>query len=196
MTTVDLMIVQTALPSINDTFAVSPNVGQWLVLAYAGTMVALQLPAGRWLDGVSPRAGFVFAIVAFTVTSVLCALAPTVGLLIAARALQGAAGAVLGALVPGLVIMSAAPQHRGRAMGIVGTLGPLGGIFGPAVGGVLLAVWDWRAIFLVNGEVPERAACRPRTQTAPGQSGTTQDRHAGTARPARTQHPPALLRPP
>ncbi|MFF4712940.1 MFS transporter [Streptomyces eurythermus] len=150
MTTADLMIVQTALPSMERTFGIGPDVGQWLILAYAGATIALQMPAGRWLDSVSPRHGYLLATGGFMVASVLCAIAPNAWFLIGARLVQGAFGALLGALVPAIIVSSAPPERRGRAMGIVGTLGPLGAVAGPVLGGILLAWWDWRGIFLVN----------------------------------------------
>ena len=87
------------------------------------------------------------AVLGFAVASALCGLAPSVSWVIGARLLQGAFGALTVVLVPVLAMGAVDPGQRGRAMGIVGTLGPLGSVSGPVVGGLLLASLGWRSIF-------------------------------------------------
>uniref|UniRef100_UPI001BDD7CA3 MFS transporter n=1 Tax=Pseudonocardia lacus TaxID=2835865 RepID=UPI001BDD7CA3 len=146
----DMTIVAVALPAIGADLGAGPSGTQWVLLGYLLPLVALSLPAGRWVDRAGPRAAFRLAVGGFGVTSALAALAPTVGSLVAARVLQGGFGALISVL--GLPIVAAAvrPEHRARAMSIVLTLIPLSGVLGPALGGLLTDAVGWRWIFLVN----------------------------------------------
>ncbi|MFF4544801.1 MFS transporter [Streptomyces sp. NPDC001406] len=146
----DMNIVNVALADLADSFHIPAATAQWAVLAYQLPVVALLLPAGRWLDGVGLRSAVLFATAGFGVCSVLAAAAPWVAWLIAARLAQGVFGAVLFVLMPVLAVRSVRPQSRGRAMSVPATLGPLGAVTGPAVGGLLLDHWGWHAVFLVK----------------------------------------------
>jgi MFS family permease len=85
-----------------------------------------------------------FAVSGFTLASVAVGLAPSIGWLIAVRVLQGAFAALLFALIPVLATLASRPASRGRAMGIVMTLGPLGGVTGPVLGGLLIEHLSWQ----------------------------------------------------
>ncbi|QEV15183.1 MFS transporter [Streptomyces fradiae ATCC 10745 = DSM 40063] len=146
----DMNIVNIALAAISDSLDVSAATAQWAVLAYQLPVVALLLPVGRWLDGVGQRSALLVAAGGFTLCSALAAAAPWAAWLIAARLAQGAFGAVLFVLMPVLAIRSVRPEARGRAMSVPATLGPLGAVTGPAVGGLLLDHLGWRAVFLVK----------------------------------------------
>ncbi|MFI6412586.1 MFS transporter [Streptomyces sp. NPDC050585] len=146
----DMNIVNIALAAISDSLDVSAATAQWAVLGYQLPVVALLLPVGRWLDGVGQRSALLVAAGGFAVCSALAAVAPWVAWLIAARIAQGAFGAVLFVLMPVLAIRSVRPEARGRAMSVPATLGPLGAVTGPAVGGLLLDHLGWRAVFLVK----------------------------------------------
>ncbi|MER6302398.1 MFS transporter [Kitasatospora sp. NPDC001539] len=146
----DMNVVNLALTDISAGLHVSPGVAQWAVLGYQLPLVALLLPAGRWLDQVGTRSALLLAVGCFAGCSVLAALAPWAGWLIAARLLQGAFGAVLFVLMPVLAATSVRPELRGRAMSVPATLGPLGAVTGPVVGGLLLDHLGWRAVFLVK----------------------------------------------
>ncbi|MFI9760192.1 MFS transporter [Streptomyces sp. NPDC051963] len=146
----DMNIVNVALADIADGLHVSAATAQWAVLGYQLPVVALLLPVGRWLDGVGLRPALLTATTGFALFSALAAAAPSAGWLIAARFVQGACGAVLFVLMPVLAIRSVRPQLRARAMSVPATLGPLGAVTGPAVGGLLLDHWGWQAIFLVK----------------------------------------------
>jgi MFS family permease len=113
-------------------------------------VAAVVLPSGRWLDGVGRRSALVFVVAGFGVTSAVASLAPTFVALIGARIAQGVFGAVVLALVPALVASAARPEDRGKAIGLVATIGPLGSVSGPPIGGVLVSALGWRSIFLVN----------------------------------------------
>ncbi|MEU7431535.1 MFS transporter [Streptomyces sioyaensis] len=146
----DMNIVNVALADIADGLHVSSAAAQWAVLGYQLPVVALLLPVGRWLDGVGLRSAVLAATCGFGLCSALAAAAPWMGWLIGARLMQGACGAVLFVLMPVLAIRAVRPELRGRAMSVPATLGPLGAVIGPAVGGLLLDQWGWRAVFLVK----------------------------------------------
>jgi len=150
MAQVDASIVNVALPTIQRDFGVHPDFSQWVILGYLLPVVALVVPAGRWLDTVGKRAALTFSVAGFAVASAAAGAAPGISWLIAARAVQGGFGALLVAQLPVLATTAVRPEARGRAMGIVATLGPLGAVSGPALGGALLAVAGWPAIFFVN----------------------------------------------
>ncbi|MFD8318693.1 MFS transporter [Kitasatospora purpeofusca] len=146
----DMNVVNLALTDIADALDVSPTTAQWAVLGYQLPLVALLLPAGRWLDQVGLRAALLLSVGCFALCSTLAAVAPWASWLIAARLAQGAFGAVLFVLMPVLAATAVRPELRGRAMSVPATLGPLGAVLGPVVGGLLLDHVGWRAIFLVK----------------------------------------------
>ncbi|WP_456319978.1 MFS transporter [Plantactinospora alkalitolerans] len=150
MASLDMSIVNIALPAIQQDLGTRASVTEWVVLGYLLPLIALALPSGRWLDGVGRRPALVFSVAGFAVASVACGLAPGIEALIAARVLQGAFGAVLLALIPALATTAVRPQARGRAMGVVTTVGPLGLVSGPALGGLLVQGLGWPWIFYVN----------------------------------------------
>ncbi|MFJ4593100.1 MFS transporter [Kitasatospora sp. NPDC088861] len=146
----DMNVVNLALTDISASLHVSAGVAQWATLGYQLPLVALLLPAGRWLDQVGTRSALLLAVSCFAACSVLASLAPWAGWLIAARLLQGAFGAVLFVLMPVLAATSVRPESRGRAMSVPATLGPLGAVTGPVIGGLLLDHFGWRAVFLIK----------------------------------------------
>ncbi|WP_169314019.1 MFS transporter [Streptomyces piniterrae] len=146
----DMNIVNVALADIADGLQVSAATAQWAVLGYQLPVLALLLPVGRWLDGVRLRPVVLVATCGFGLCSAVAAAAPWMAWLIAARLAQGAFGAVLFVLMPLLAIRSVRPELRGRAMSVPATLGPLGAVAGPAVGGLLLDHLGWRSVFLVK----------------------------------------------
>lgn len=150
MVALDSSIVNVALPTLGHAFRSPAAVTQWTILGYLLPAVALVLPAGRWLDGNGRRPAFVLAVTGFALSSAAAGAAPGMGWLIAARVAQGAFGAMLGALIPALVTSAVQPEVAARAMSVVATLGPLGAVAGPAVGGVLIATVGWPWIFYVN----------------------------------------------
>ncbi|MEK2490816.1 MFS transporter [Kitasatospora purpeofusca] len=146
----DMNVVNLALTDIAHALDVSQTTAQWAVLGYQLPLVALLLPAGRWLDQVGLRAALLLSVGCFALCSALAAVAPWASWLIAARLAQGAFGAVLFVLMPVLAATAVRPELRGRAMSVPATLGPLGAVLGPVVGGLLLDHVGWRAIFLVK----------------------------------------------
>ncbi len=139
-----------ALPTLALTFAVSIAQVQWVVLAYLLATTTLIVSVGRLGDITGRRRLLLAGIVLFTVASILCAVAPTLALLLAARAAQGLGAAVMMALTMAFVGEAVPKAGIGRAMGLLGTMSAVGTALGPTLGGVLIAGFGWQAIFLVN----------------------------------------------
>ncbi len=142
--------------------------------------------------GRPPPAKLLAGIALFTAASVLCGVASTLGLLIAARAAQGLGAAVMMALVMALVGDAVPKARTGRAMGLLGTMSALGTMLGPSLGGVLIAGFGWPAMFLVN--VPLGVAAfllvrcglpADRRDPTGGQAGFDRARHVAAGRNAR-----------
>ena len=123
---------------------------QWIVLAYLLAITTLIVSVGRLGDIIGRRRLLLTGLVLFTVASVLCGVAPTLGLLIAARAAQGLGAAIMMALTMALVGETVSKERTGSAMGLLGTMSAIGTALGPSLGGVLIAGLGWRTIFLVN----------------------------------------------
>lgn len=150
MASVDMSIVTAALPVIARDLGLSTSTAEWVVLAYLLPLAGLALPGARWLDTVGRRPALAFSLTGFALTSLAAGMAPNLGWLIGARLAQGSFGALLFALVPALATTAVRPQARGRAMGLITTLGPLGLICGPVIGGLLVVGPGWPWIFFVN----------------------------------------------
>ena len=143
-------IANVALPTLAQTFAASFQDVQWVVLAYLLAITTLVVSAGRLGDMTGRRRLLLAGFVLFTVASVLCGAAPTLWLLIAARAAQGLGAAVMMALTMAFVGETVPKAKTGSAMGLLGTMSAIGTALGPSLGGILIAGLSWRAIFLVN----------------------------------------------
>ena len=152
----DATIVNVALPAIEDDFATSTALVQWVVLGYLTPIIALGLCAGRWVDAVDPRRALTLACAGFAVCTALAGLAPGIGWLIAARVLQGGFGVVLLALSAVLGTVSVRPEARGRAFGVIMLFGTTGGVLGPALGGQIVESLGWPWIFYLS--IPAVAA--------------------------------------
>ncbi|MBY8874493.1 DHA2 family efflux MFS transporter permease subunit [Micromonospora sp. PLK6-60] len=150
MASIDATVVGIALPAIGREFNAGLAALQWVVIGYTLTLAGLLLVAGALGDRYGRRRVFVAGVVWFAVASLLCAVAPTAGMLVAMRALQGVGAALL---TPGsLAILQAAfaPADRSRAIGAWSGLGGVATAIGPFVGGWLVAAGSWRLIFLIN----------------------------------------------
>ena len=143
-------IANVALPTLAQAFDASFQEVQWIVLAYLLAITTLIVSAGRLGDIIGRRRLLLAGIVLFTVASVLCGVAPTLWLLIAARAAQGLGAAIMMALTMAFVGETVPKAKTGSAMGLLGTMSAIGTALGPSLGGVLIAGLGWRAIFLVN----------------------------------------------
>jgi MFS family permease len=145
----DMTAVAIALPDVTRDLAITPDVGEWLILTYAGAMIALGLPAGRYVDRADIRGCFTLATLGFALSSAVAGLAPNIGVLVGARLVQGGFGALIAAVVPVIATRAVPLSQRGRALSIIGTLGPLGAVSGPALGGPLVDAFGWSAVFFV-----------------------------------------------
>lgn len=143
-------IANVALPTLAQVFQVSFQAVQWVVLAYLLAITSLIVGAGRLADMLGRRRLLLAGIGLFTVASVLCAAAPTLGLLIAARAVQGLGAAILMVLTMALVGEAVPKDKTGSAMGLLGTMSAVGTALGPTLGGLLIGAFGWQAIFWVN----------------------------------------------
>ncbi len=143
-------IANVALPTLARAFDAPFQQVQWIVIAYLLAVTTLIVSVGRLGDIVGRRRLLLAGVFVFTLASILCAGAPTLGLLIAARAAQGLGAAVMMALTMAFVGDTVPKEKTGSAMGLLGTMSAIGTALGPSLGGVLIAALDWRAIFLVN----------------------------------------------
>ena len=146
----DATVVNVALPRIGEDLDADLAGLQWTLNGYTLTLASFILLGGSLGDRLGRRRVFVAGTVWFAVASALCAAAPTVEMLVAARALQGIGGALL---TPGsLAIISAsfAGEDRSRAIGAWAGLGGIAGAIGPFLGGWLVEVGSWRWVFLIN----------------------------------------------
>ncbi|WP_059008226.1 MFS transporter [Streptomyces specialis] len=146
----DMSVINVAVAGIGDDLGTSDGVAQWAVLGYQVPVVAFLLPAGRWLDRAPVRTVLLGSVAGFVGCALAAAAAPHAAALIAARVAQGSCAAVLFVLMPVLAVRAVRPEVRGRAMSVPATLGPLGAVCGPMVGGVLLDHFGWRAVLLVK----------------------------------------------
>ncbi len=150
MAALDATVVGIALPAIGRDFHAGVASLQWVIDAYTLTLAGLLLLGGTLGDSYGRRKVFVIGVVWFAVASLLCGVAPTAGVLIAARALQGVGGALL---TPGsLAILQAsfAADDRSAAIGAWSGLGGVATAIGPFLGGWLIGAVSWRLVFFIN----------------------------------------------
>lgn len=154
MALLDVSIVNVALPSIERGLGVSAGTAQWVVSGYALSFGLALVPAGRLGDALGRRRMFMIALAAFVLTSALTGAAPTIGLLIAARLLQGVTGGMLVPQNSGLIQELFQGAERGKAFGILGATVGLATATGPVVGGLIITLIAgpdaWRWVFYVN----------------------------------------------
>lgn len=143
-------IANVGLPTLAQVFDASFQHVQWIVLAYLLAVTTLVVSAGRLGDIVGRRRLLLAGLALFTVASALCGVAPTLSLLIAARAAQGMGAAIMMALTMAFVGATVSRDRTGSAMGLLGTMSAIGTALGPSLGGGLIAGLGWRAIFLIN----------------------------------------------
>jgi EmrB/QacA subfamily drug resistance transporter len=151
MVILDVSIVNIALPSIRDGLHFSTTGLQWVVNAYTLTFAGLLMLGGRSADLLGRRRVFLAGTAMFAVSSLVCALASSRGLLIGARGIQGIAGAVSSPATLS-IITSTLPEGRERNRGLAlwGAMGALGASSGALLGGALTQWFGWQAIFAVN----------------------------------------------
>ena len=150
MMTIDVSIVRVALPTIQQELDASDVSQQWIVNAYLLTMGTFAIAGGRAGDLLGRRRVFLAGVVIFITGSMLSGLAPSTGVLICARAMQGLGAAIM---TPGNVAMvtdAFAGRSLGRPMGVLTGVGSIGVSIGALVGGLLITLAGWRWIFFIN----------------------------------------------
>jgi EmrB/QacA subfamily drug resistance transporter len=153
----DGTVVNVALPTIQRALGGGLAAQQWVVNGYLLTLGSLILVGGSLGDLYGERKVFALGVSGFGVASALCAVSPSIGVLVAARALQGIAGALLVPSSLAVIVNTFPAAERGGAIGTWTAWGAIAGVLGPLAGGELLAIASWRWIFVIN--VPLAAAC-------------------------------------
>jgi len=159
MASLDNLVVSTALPVIRMHLHAGLSGLEWTVNAYTLTFAVLLLPAATLGERFGRRRIFVAGIALFTVSSAVAALSPSIAVLVTARALQGAGGAMIMPLSLTLLSAAVRPERRNAALGIWGAIGGVAVAVGPLVGGAVTSGWSWQYIFWLN--VPVGLALLP-----------------------------------
>ncbi len=154
LTMLSFFIVNVALPAIGTDLHASPAALQLVVGCYGIATAALVVVGGRLGDGYGRKRLFLIGMAGFGVFSLLCALAPNIGTLLAMRGGQGASGALMTPQILATISATSTGRHRARAIGLFGAAGGLAGALGQILGGVLveanIADLQWRSVFLVT----------------------------------------------
>ena len=151
MIVLDTTVVNVALPSIQSSLGFSEAALVWVVNAYMVTYGGLLLLGGRLGDLYGRRRLFLLGTVVFTLASLACGLAGSQGMLVTARAIQGAGGAVVSAIALSLIMsLFSEPGERAKAMGVFGFVCAGGGSVGVLAGGLLTSALSWHWVFLIN----------------------------------------------
>ncbi|MFJ8150248.1 MFS transporter [Streptomyces sp. NPDC096048] len=178
----DTTIVNVGLPAIGRGLAVGTRGLEWIVDAYTLVLASLLISSGALADRFGRRRVFQCGLAVFGAASLVCALAPSAGVLIAARALQGVGASMLSPVALAIVVNAMPdPKERAQAIGIWASVFGLSMAAGPVAGGALLSGLGWRALFWINAPViaaalllvavfvPESRAPRARRLDLPGQ---------------------------
>ena len=166
MVALDALVVVTALPAIQRDLKASLSMLEWTVNAFTLSYAAGIITAAALGDRLGRRRVFTLGLSLFTVASAACALAPTAGLLIAARAVQGVGAAMVMPLSLTILVSAFPPERRGAVVGIWGGIAGLAVASGPLVGGAVTQGLDWHWIFWVNVPIGVVAALLARIQLA------------------------------
>jgi EmrB/QacA subfamily drug resistance transporter len=179
----DVTIVNVALPSIGRDLHTSVSGLQWTVGAYTVVMASLLMFSGSTADRFGRKRTFVIGLTVFSVASLLCSIAPSVGLLVVFRVLQAVGGSMMNPVAMSIITNTFTdPRERAQAVGVWGAVFGISMALGPIVGGTLVSSVGWRSIFLVNVPIglaaivlalrfiPESRAPRPRRFDPVGQA--------------------------
>jgi EmrB/QacA subfamily drug resistance transporter len=150
MASLDNLVVSTALPVIRVRLHAGLSGLEWTVNAYTLTFAVLLLSAAAIGERLGRRRVFIAGIALFTLASAAAALAPNIGVLVTARAIQGAGGAMIMPLSLTLLSGAVRPERRAAALGFWGAIGGLAVAIGPLVGGAVTTGWSWQYIFWLN----------------------------------------------
>ena len=148
--TIDASIVNVALPTMAKELDTTFAAVQWVVLAYLLTLATLTLGVGRLGDMLGKKPIYTTGFAIFTLGSVLCGMAPGIEWLVGFRVVQAIGAAMIFALGMAIITQAFPPSERGKALGISGALVSIGIVIGPSLGGLIVDLWSWRWIFIVN----------------------------------------------
>jgi EmrB/QacA subfamily drug resistance transporter len=147
----DVTVVNLAIPALGRAYPdTSVTSLSWVITAYATLFAALLAPAGRLADVVGRRTVFRAGVGAFAVLSAVCAAAPSIPVLLVARALQGAAAAAMIPASLAIVLTDTPAERRMVSIGLWSAAGAFAAAVGPSVGGVLVHLFGWRSLFVIN----------------------------------------------
>ena len=179
----DTTIVNVGLPSIGRGLGAGTRSLEWVVDAYTVVLASLLISSGALADRFGRRRAFQCGLVVFGAASMASALAPSLGVLVAARAVQGAGASLLSPVALAIVVNAMPdPRERAQAIGVWASVFGLSMATGPVTGGALIAALGWRSVFWINAPVivvalilsavlvPESRAQRPRRLDLPGQA--------------------------
>jgi EmrB/QacA subfamily drug resistance transporter len=178
----DTTIVNVGLPAIGRGLGTGTSSLEWIVDAYTVVLASLLISAGALADRFGRRRFFQIGLAVFGTASLACALAPSLGVLVAARAVQGAGASMLSPVALAIVVNAMpGPRERAQAIGVWASVFGLSMAAGPLAGGALIAAFGWRSVFWINAPVivaavilsavvlPESRAAHPRRLDVPGQ---------------------------
>src|SRR3954451_11917792 len=147
----DITVVNVALPSIGREFGAGISGLQWTIDAYTVVMASLLMFAGSMADRLGRTRTFVAGLVVFSVASLLCSLAPTVGMLVAFRVLQAVGASMLNPVAMSIIANTfTEPRERAQAVGVWGAVFGVSMALGPIVGGAVVSSIGWRPIFWIS----------------------------------------------
>ena len=147
----DMTIVNVAIPSIRTAFNASPAHLQWVIDIYTLALASLLLLAGAAGDRLGRRSVFQAGLVIFAIGSLLCSLAPDIEMLIAARFVQAVGGSMLNPVAMSIITQVFTDRvERARAIGVWGAVVGISMALGPIVGGALIEYVGWRSVFWIN----------------------------------------------
>lgn len=146
----DSTVVNISLPNIMNDYHINLNLASWIINSFVLTLAILLITLGKIADFFGRIRIFLIGVIVFAISSLLCGMAPTVEVLIAARVLQGIGGAMIIPTSMMLVRTAVPPEKLGLAMGIWGAVGALAVAIGPSLGGVVTEFINWRWIFYIN----------------------------------------------
>ncbi len=176
----DVTVVNLAIPALSHDYPGTGVTGlTWVITAYATLFAALLAPAGRIADVIGRRTVYRLGVGGFALMSLVCALSPSVPALLAARALQGAAAAMMIPASLAILLTDTPAQQRARSIALWSASGAFAAAVGPSLGGVLVHAFGWRSMFIINvpaglalaaaaGILPRTAAARSRLPDAFG----------------------------
>lgn len=147
---VDHGSVNIALPSVAADFGTGLATIQWVVIGFALTISALLLPMGRFADIVGRTKIYVIGTLIFAAAAALAAAAPSLGVLVLARIIQGCGAAMSQGTGMAIIISTFPAGERGKALGMMLTMVGVGAVAGPALGGLLVGAFGWRSVFIFN----------------------------------------------